>query len=306
MKTIYLNINNFRNATQPYENQPFNIRYKKWLEIIPSSRIEHINKFKGEDDKLRSLAASILLNMCVYEYVSSSKNASPDYSIQVSEYGKPSIPEYPSLSFSLSHSGDYAVIAFADKKECNQIGIDIQKRNEKKSVLDIAKHFYSEAEKRIIESAESDNKDAAIDLFYEIWSAKEGYIKCTGLGLSETLSDFSVVPKEEYCIEQCNNNNSPIKKSLSIIGDIFTDNGVKEAFLDNSGNFIIKNFSINSNCYKANKSINSDASSESQFIYSCFPKTKEYIIADSKSRELLAFAAKVPCPLDYSCTICFK
>ena len=69
--------------------------------------------------------------------------------------------------FSISHSGNYVAVAVSNAP----IGVDIQKYNGEK-VLDVAKKFFTEAEKRQL--AKSDNK---VDCFYLTWCKKEALWK---------------------------------------------------------------------------------------------------------------------------------
>ena len=69
--------------------------------------------------------------------------------------------------FSISHSGSYVAVAVSERP----VGVDIQKYNGEK-VLDVAKKFFTEAEKRQL--AESDGK---IDCFYLTWCKKEALWK---------------------------------------------------------------------------------------------------------------------------------
>ena len=69
--------------------------------------------------------------------------------------------------FSVSHSGNYVCVAVSN----TPIGVDLQKYSGEK-VLDVAKKFFTEEEKRHL--AASDNK---IDSFYLTWCKKEALWK---------------------------------------------------------------------------------------------------------------------------------
>lgn len=97
------------------------------------------------------------------------------------EEGKPYLRDYPDVSFSLSHSGDYVLCAVSE--DC--VGADIQKKEPLKA--DIASRFYSDAERKLIACSED-----SLTAFYHIWVLKESYVKYTGKGLSEGLDSFSV------------------------------------------------------------------------------------------------------------------
>ena len=62
--------------------------------------------------------------------------------------------------------------------------------------LDVADRFFSKEEKEVLAMT---GEEARRDLFCEMWSLKEAYIKCIGMGLSKPLDEFGVVKKDgEY------------------------------------------------------------------------------------------------------------
>lgn len=190
MKAYYSNINNFKESTQGMKDSAFEDRYASYLDRISQERRNHLLSFKNEDDRLRSLAASILLTEIIEtnkEYIGISECSFPIV-FKHQDAGKPYIADVPYLKFSISHSGSYAAVGIALSQECKDIGIDIQAKD-RKSVLNIADRFYTDTENNIIQSGKSDlEKD---NLFYEIWAAKEAFIKCNGKGLSYGISNFN-------------------------------------------------------------------------------------------------------------------
>lgn len=96
------------------------------------------------------------------------------------ENGKP-YAEGCSIRFNISHSGTYAAVALSD----GEVGIDIERIREVN--LKIAEKFSSD-EREYIQSAENPQK-----AFFEIWTAKEAYLKKCGTGLTVPLDSFSVI-----------------------------------------------------------------------------------------------------------------
>ncbi|NLL92419.1 MAG: 4'-phosphopantetheinyl transferase superfamily protein [Ruminococcaceae bacterium] len=105
---------------------------------------------------------------------------SPDKIIRNSR-GKPFFSERDDLFFSLSHSGDYVGVAFSR----NKVGFDIQVHR-KHNYIRIAKRFFSPSEYSFV-------KQKGELAFFDIWSAKESYVKYIGQGLSFGLDSFSVI-----------------------------------------------------------------------------------------------------------------
>jgi 4'-phosphopantetheinyl transferase len=103
----------------------------------------------------------------------------------------------PSLSFNLSHSGELAVVAVA---EVSEIGVDIEQIRPMPDWRQIAKGTFHQAETEWVCAAKVDHRAEA---FFEVWTAKEAYIKASGNGLSHPLDSFAVVganPQQEYSI----------------------------------------------------------------------------------------------------------
>ncbi|MCR5102099.1 MAG: 4'-phosphopantetheinyl transferase superfamily protein [Butyrivibrio sp.] len=155
---------------------------KELTSFIPQSRLKKAYDYKSQADRARSIAASYLLQTGLDEYQGKHiKN--PD--ISFGEDGKPYFTDYPELHFSISHSGEYVACAFSDQ----EIGLDIQE--ERASNCDkIAARFYSPSENEYLNSIK--NADLRKHEFFRIWSAKEAYIKFTGLGIREGMTTFSV------------------------------------------------------------------------------------------------------------------
>jgi len=131
---------------------------------------------KGFSDKRIQLAASQIL-MCAPD--------SAQLEIIRTDKGKPGFthPENP-LCFSVSHSGGWWICVFSDES----VGIDIQK-NDGRDVQKIAARYFSSQECTFL-----DHKGP--DSFYDIWSAKESYVKYLGCGIGSKFGDFSVVSDE--------------------------------------------------------------------------------------------------------------
>lgn len=112
--------------------------------------------------------------------------------------GKPFFLHHPELFLSISHSGPYWVCALSGER----IGVDIQERTRKRGESQKA------AEERLVRMAdrhfqpeESDyvqngRAGTAYQRFFEIWAAKESYVKYTGQGIDGSFGQFSTAPEE--------------------------------------------------------------------------------------------------------------
>ncbi len=98
--------------------------------------------------------------------------------------GKPHI-EDQTCYFNISHSHDWVVLAMC---ESNEIGVDIQKQEHKKSILEIAKQYFSIHEYVMLKDAT--DKQRTIN-FYKLWTAKEAVLKALGTGISTGLDKYN-------------------------------------------------------------------------------------------------------------------
>lgn len=153
------------------------IIFQKKLKQVSYKRYEKVVGLKIKEEQKRSLAAGLLL-----ETVLMDKGYSPDL-IEQEPGGRLYLPGVNDFYFSLSHSGEYAVCAIADRP----VGVDIQKRRETK--INLARRFFQSTEADHIEEQPSEKKE---DLFFRYWTGKESYLKLTGKGILGGLDSFMV------------------------------------------------------------------------------------------------------------------
>lgn len=96
------------------------------------------------------------------------------------ERGKPYFEER-TLSFSITHSGDYWVCAVGK----NPLGVDLQDERPCKKEA-IARRFFHPLEQSFL-------LENNWEPFFSVWAAKESYVKLTGEGISNQFARFSVV-----------------------------------------------------------------------------------------------------------------
>lgn len=101
-------------------------------------------------------------------------------------WGKPRLARHPTLHFSLSHSGDYAVLAASEALE---VGADIERVRELDH-LDLARRYFHPGEVVAIEGA--GEADAQRLAFFRLWTLKEAVVKALGRGLSIPLDSFEL------------------------------------------------------------------------------------------------------------------
>lgn len=192
------------------------------MKILSKCRIEKVLAYKFRKDKNLSLAAGLLIDFGLSEFGLREK----DISFIYGKNGKPSIKEYPDIHFNVSHSGNFAVGAFAGKKT----GCDIEKID-KNIDLKISEMFFCPSECEYINSF--DDKDSKIDTFYRLWVLKESFIKATGCGLSAPLDSFCINIADKITVEQQENKNEYFFKE-------YNPDGYKIAFCSEEQDFVNK------------------------------------------------------------------
>lgn len=147
--------------------------------------------YRFDEDKKRCIAADFLVRKILGDSLGKSAR---EIEIYTDENGKPYVNE--KMHFNLSHSGNYVVAVVADKP----IGIDIEKiKSVKSNMLD---YFCSEKDKAYIlgeEKSVSENiPDSALIRFFEVWTFKEAFLKCTGEGISKRAAVIEFESYDKY------------------------------------------------------------------------------------------------------------
>lgn len=94
--------------------------------------------------------------------------------------GKPYFPDAAETRFSVSHSGAFWVCAVA----AFEVGVDLQRHVDCPAGR-IARRFFH--------PDEADWLEAHPDRFFDVWTAKEAYVKFTGRGIGEQFGAFSCI-----------------------------------------------------------------------------------------------------------------
>lgn len=159
-KVFYLNVS-------PLKDE---LVFEKFYNKVLADRKAIVDRYKLKKDKLLSLGGSILLDYAMRVFNIEKENCLVEYG----EFGKPSIKGSKNFNFSISHSGDYALLAVSDKK----IGADIQEIKEFSENL--SNYVLSHSEVKKVSSKEE---------FFKYFTAKESFAKFDGRGVSIGLKN---------------------------------------------------------------------------------------------------------------------
>jgi len=92
------------------------------------------------------------------------------------------------LEFSVSHSGDFALLAFG---RSGALGVDVERLNTGRDIDLIVEHHFAPSEAAALRD-EGARSDARCRLFYRYWTRKEAYLKALGVGMTVDLRSFAV------------------------------------------------------------------------------------------------------------------
>lgn len=159
--------------------------------LLCSDEIKKAGKFRFEDDQLRSIIGRGSLRFLMSKYI----GLSPEKILfEYGDKGKPYIEEIKRkghFSFNISHSGDIILIGFS----CfENIGVDVERIRLSNDFKSIAFNYFHPLEIKFLDSFDEDEKN---NIFFQIWTLKEAFLKSTGQGLGKPLKSFSVVDENQ-------------------------------------------------------------------------------------------------------------
>lgn len=159
----------------------------RWRGVLCDDERAQADRFVFEKDRSAYTITRGILRTLLGRYL----NAPPAVlTITTNPFGKPDVPvdqNHGRLTFNVSHSGDYALLAFAAGV---QLGVDIEHIRAKETVTDLAKAVLSPREfAEFLQLPEADRQRA----FFRAWTRKEAFVKGIGEGLSIPLETVEAV-----------------------------------------------------------------------------------------------------------------
>ena len=154
--------------------------------LLVPDEAERASRFRHEPSRRTYVVARAVLRRIVGAYLDIDPVAARFAS---SAGGKPYLDGPASgrcLQFNLSHSGEWAVYAFALHRP---VGIDVERIRPTPDLLDIARRFFAASEYEVLMSLEG---PARLESFFACWTRKEAYLKARGSGLSGSMGEFEV------------------------------------------------------------------------------------------------------------------
>jgi len=161
-----------------------------YCELLRGEELERAARLKLPRVRNEYLVARALVRHVLSHYASVPAEA---WTFTQNAHGKPVVATpWPGFtSFNLSHSAGLVVLAVAAS---GQIGVDVESLQRKTTGIDLARRFFSAPEVLLLESCPEYRQH---EMFLQIWTLKEAFIKAIGQGLSFPLDQFSMsLPKD--------------------------------------------------------------------------------------------------------------
>lgn len=172
--------------------------YDRIYANLSPSRKGRVDRYKREEDRIRSLLCELLLRKILLDL--GAENAV----LETAENGRPFLKN-SSLFVSMSHSEERAVCAVSEKA----IGIDLERIKPINAALIYRVCTQNEIEHVTPHPPEKtvtvENR-AVLERFYEVWTAKEAYFKKMGTGITDlksvdvTTLEKKVIIEDDYLI----------------------------------------------------------------------------------------------------------
>lgn len=148
--------------------------------ILSDDEISKAESFYKQEGKERAFISRGILRIILSQYL---KINPENIKFIYNQKGKPNLEEKingNNLKFNLSHKNQYIIYGFS----LVNIGIDLELINHKKTLLPIAKRFFTTEESQYLQQLGVEKQN---EMFYQFWTKKEAYLKAIGEGLSGGL-----------------------------------------------------------------------------------------------------------------------
>lgn len=162
--------------------------FKHLFSYLPTKEKQNINLYKTFKLQTNYLVTRAVLRKVLSKYISVRPH---EIIFTKNSFGKPRIStsqNQHNIYFNISHSKDILCIAVS---KVDEIGIDIEFKDESININDIQDLCLSDKEKRFMHSLA--NHSLKIDFFYKIWTLKESIVKAIGCGMSYEINKLNLI-----------------------------------------------------------------------------------------------------------------
>ncbi len=155
-----------------------------WAELLTPEERARAARFRQPDDRRRSILGRGLLRTMLGRRLD---RAPGSLIFGANPHGKPTLADADGITFNVSHSGDYVLVAVG---QAAAIGVDVERWRPGLDGAGVGRQVFTPTELALI----SDAPDAETTFrFFRQWTFKEAVAKASGLGLSLNLPRFEIV-----------------------------------------------------------------------------------------------------------------
>ena len=155
------------------------------IPLLSLDERERASRFKFDKDRRRFVVARAALRTLLGRYLHVHGS---EIKFLYGSKGKPYLggAQNAKPRFNVSHSGEFALIAFTDDEP---VGVDIELIHEMDDAESVVRRFFSPVEVEQWMGLPARLRSRA---FFDCWTRKEAYVKAVGDGLSMPLDRFAV------------------------------------------------------------------------------------------------------------------
>ncbi len=146
--------------------------------ILDDDERERAERMRFGRDSRRFIASHAATRIVLSHYLLESPES---LQIEIGKWGQPFLPGQSGpegLRYSLSHSGDYALVAVSRGAD---VGVDVELHRDDFPIDEVVNHFFDAEETAAIKALPRDRRAHA---FFDAWVSKEARLKACGLGLA--------------------------------------------------------------------------------------------------------------------------
>jgi 4'-phosphopantetheinyl transferase len=159
---------------------------QNFISLLSESEKIKADRFKFPQHQRRYQAVHGILRIILARYLSLDPT---QVNFTQSDRGKPYLTDdcnSVNLQFNLSHSENMAILGINRDRS---IGVDVETVRPMENSLQLAKRFFCASEYDLLTQAIPEERDK---LFFQLWTAKEAYLKATGEGISGGLNQVEI------------------------------------------------------------------------------------------------------------------
>lgn len=152
------------------------------LEYVSEERRRRIGMYRFDSDRLLSLYSALLVRYGLYTLT----GYKGELTFTSKMNFKPYCNELKNIDFSFSHTENVVLCGLSSS---GRIGVDVEIISE--APYDIMNIVFNDAEIDYINTGGKEKNQR----FYEIWTSKEAYTKCIGIGLVTDITSINMYEK---------------------------------------------------------------------------------------------------------------